>query len=195
LKKEQDMKKAIGILAGLMIVGLSLPALADRGGQSRGGHRAGPAHANQHPQHRNEHARNHAGNDQRQHPQHHPDRDNNPPGPKGGPGTNWENPPRPAGGPGASPDRHLPPIAIRDPGVNAHQHNQQHRVAEGVRSGELTKDETKQLAAEQRAIRQEERAYKSDGVLTREERTDLHQDLNEASKHIYEEKHDAENRR
>ena len=34
------------------------------------------------------------------------DRDHNPPGPRGGPGTNWENPPGPAGGPGASPDRH-----------------------------------------------------------------------------------------
>jgi hypothetical protein len=33
------------------------------------------------------------------------DRDNNPPGPAGGPGTNWENPPGPRGGPGASPDR------------------------------------------------------------------------------------------
>ncbi|MDP6734595.1 MAG: hypothetical protein QF877_17975 [Gammaproteobacteria bacterium] len=32
------------------------------------------------------------------------DRDNNPPGPKGGPGTNWENPPGPKGGPGVSPD-------------------------------------------------------------------------------------------
>jgi uncharacterized membrane protein len=33
------------------------------------------------------------------------DKDNNPPGPKGGPGTNWENPPGAKGGPGASPDR------------------------------------------------------------------------------------------
>jgi thioester reductase-like protein len=31
--------------------------------------------------------------------------DNNPPGPMGGPGTNWENRPGPQGGPGASPDR------------------------------------------------------------------------------------------
>ncbi len=35
------------------------------------------------------------------------DRDGNPPGPAGGPGTSWENPPGPAGGPGASPDRGL----------------------------------------------------------------------------------------
>ena len=33
------------------------------------------------------------------------DRDNNPPGPKGGPGTNWENPLGPRGGPGMGPDR------------------------------------------------------------------------------------------
>ncbi|MFA4991592.1 MAG: hypothetical protein WC569_03330, partial [Candidatus Omnitrophota bacterium] len=33
------------------------------------------------------------------------DRDNNPPGAKGGPGTNWENKPGPAGGPGAGPNR------------------------------------------------------------------------------------------
>jgi hypothetical protein len=32
------------------------------------------------------------------------DRDWNPPGPAGGPGTNWENRPGPSGGPGASPD-------------------------------------------------------------------------------------------
>ncbi len=33
------------------------------------------------------------------------DRDGNPPGRAGGPGTNWENPPGRKGGPGASPDR------------------------------------------------------------------------------------------
>ena len=33
------------------------------------------------------------------------DRDGNPPGRAGGPGTNWENPPGLRGGPGASPDR------------------------------------------------------------------------------------------
>ncbi|MFA5187419.1 MAG: hypothetical protein WC551_13150 [Patescibacteria group bacterium] len=36
------------------------------------------------------------------------DIDNNPPGAKGGAGTNWENPPGPKGGPGASPDRKKP---------------------------------------------------------------------------------------
>lgn len=44
------------------------------------------------------------------------DRDNNPPGPAGGRGTNWENPPGPAGGPGASPDRRRPhPWCVKHP--------------------------------------------------------------------------------
>ena len=53
----------------------------------------------------------------------HPDNDNNPPGPKGGPGTNWENKPGPQGGPGASPNiKHdndnNPPGPKGGPGTN-----------------------------------------------------------------------------
>ena len=80
----------------------------------------------------------------------------------------------------------------RDPGVNQHQHNQQHRIQQGVRSGQLTKEEARALRSEQKAIRQEERAYKADGKLTKEERKDLHQDMNDLSKDIYQEKHDAD---
>ena len=72
------------------------------------------------------------------------------------------------------------------------QHNQHDRNAQGVRSGELTKDEAKGLRAEQRSIRQDERSYKSDGMLTKAESKDLHQDLNASSRSIYNEKHDAE---
>ena len=44
------------------------------------------------------------------------DKDNNPPGKAGGPGTNWENPPGPAGGPGAAPDvKGVPPPDKRPP--------------------------------------------------------------------------------
>jgi len=87
-----------------------------------------------------------------------------------------------------------PPAAVRDPGVNARQRSQHDRIAQGVRSGELTKDEAQGLRAESRSIRQEERQYKSDGTLTRDERKDLHQDLNAASRNIYDEKHDAQTR-
>jgi len=85
-------------------------------------------------------------------------------------------------------------VAMRDPGVNQRQRNEQNRIGQGVRSGELTRDEAKGLRGEQRDIRQEERAYKSDGKLTRDERQDLHQDQNGASRNIYAEKHDDDRR-
>lgn len=82
----------------------------------------------------------------------------------------------------------------RDPGVNARQQNQRQRIQQGVRSGELTRRETGALAREQRDVRQLERAYKSDGKLTRAERVDLHQEQNQASRHINNQKHDAQDR-
>jgi hypothetical protein len=86
------------------------------------------------------------------------------------------------------------PRRTRDPGVNARQHNQQGRIVQGARSGELTRRETGRLVGEQRDIRQLEREYKSDGTLTRDERRDLHQEQNQASRHIYNQKHDAQDR-
>jgi Skp family chaperone for outer membrane proteins len=82
----------------------------------------------------------------------------------------------------------------RDPGVNARQHAQQKRVHQGVHSGQLTKGEAKTLHQEQKALRAEERAYKSDGKLTLQERKDLHQDANQLSKDIYRQKHDGQTR-
>lgn len=83
---------------------------------------------------------------------------------------------------------------VRDPGVNARQQNQRQRIQQGVRSGELTRRETGALVHEQRDVRQLERAYKSDGELTRAERVDLHQEQNQASRDIYNQKHDAQDR-
>lgn len=81
------------------------------------------------------------------------------------------------------------PPAVRDPGVNRRQGNQTARIAGGVKAGELTHGEAEDLRDGRREIRQAEHEYKSDGTLTREERTDLHQDLNQQSKDIYEAKH------
>ena len=81
-----------------------------------------------------------------------------------------------------------------NPGVNARQHTQQGRIQQGVRSGELTPAETKSLKEGEKSLRQEERAYKSDGKLTAAERKDLHQDANKLSRDIYREKHDAQSK-
>lgn len=80
------------------------------------------------------------------------------------------------------------------PGVRARQHNQSHRINQGVNSGELTRGEAHDLREDKRDIRQQKRAAKSDGTVTGEERKDLHKSLNESSQNIYEEKHDAEKR-
>ncbi len=91
-------------------------------------------------------------------------------------------------------DRLATPPATRDPGVNRRQWNQTGRVMQGVRTGELTRDEATELRAENKDIRQLEQDYKQDGVLNKSERQDLHQQLNQQSKEIYEEKHDDESR-
>jgi hypothetical protein len=79
--------------------------------------------------------------------------------------------------------------------VDAREHRQQGRVAQGVSSGQLTRDEAKKLRTQQRDIRAEEKQYRSDGKFTKEERKDVQRDLNQASKDIYKEKHDAETRK
>jgi hypothetical protein len=76
--------------------------------------------------------------------------------------------------------------------INARQYDQRERIIQGVRSGELTREEAQTLRAEQRAIQREEHYYRADGVLTPRERRELQRELNEASQNIYEEKHDAE---
>ncbi|MGH8618583.1 MAG: hypothetical protein ACREUW_12905 [Burkholderiales bacterium] len=76
--------------------------------------------------------------------------------------------------------------------IDHRQFDQGNRIQQGIRSGELTRGEARQLLAEQGAIRQEERLYRSDGTFTRDERREVQQDLNAASRHIYNETHDAQ---
>jgi hypothetical protein len=78
--------------------------------------------------------------------------------------------------------------------VDHRQFDQRNRIEQGIRSGELTRNEARGLFTQQRDIRQEERAYWSDGRLSRNERADLQQDLNAASRNIYNETHDAQER-
>jgi len=80
------------------------------------------------------------------------------------------------------------------PVVTQRQENQNARINEGVKSGELTKREAGKLRAEQRAIRAEKRMAKADGKVTRAERAKLRRDQNKASADIYKEKHDAQKR-
>ncbi|MBI5410041.1 MAG: hypothetical protein HZA14_11800 [Nitrospirae bacterium] len=81
------------------------------------------------------------------------------------------------------------------PVVDKKQENQEQRIEQGIASGELTKKEAVRLEREQAKIEKEEKAFKADGVLTKQERGKLHHDLNKSSRHIYKEKHDGRHRR
>ena len=76
--------------------------------------------------------------------------------------------------------------------VNHRQHRQDKRIAQGIQSGQLTRNEAHTVREQRRAIRTEERAYRADGKFTRAERKDVQQDLNQSSRDIYQQKHDAE---
>jgi len=77
------------------------------------------------------------------------------------------------------------------PVVGERQQNQRERINQGVASGELTKKEAATLRTEQRAIKAEKKAFKADGKVTAAERAKLRRDQNQASRHIYNKKHNA----
>ncbi|MBF0566179.1 MAG: hypothetical protein HQK89_13165 [Nitrospirae bacterium] len=78
---------------------------------------------------------------------------------------------------------------VNDPVVHARERNQQRRIAQGVRSGQLTPKEAAHLEGRQAKIRRDERRMKADGNLTRGERRKLNRELNRSSRKIYNKKH------
>ena len=72
--------------------------------------------------------------------------------------------------------------------------NQHHRIKKGVKSGELTKKETVNLAKDQKEIRRDVRAARADGKVTRSERKSIKQDQRQASRKIYRKKHNNRDR-
>ncbi len=72
--------------------------------------------------------------------------------------------------------------------------NQRQRIAQGVKSGELTKAETKNLVTDQKEIRQDIKAAKADGTVTNDERKDIKKDKRQASRKIARKKHNNRDR-
>ncbi len=81
------------------------------------------------------------------------------------------------------------------PGINARQANERARIRQGVASGELTRTEAARLRNREADIRQDKQAAKADGVVTRDERQDIRKDEKQASRAIYRQKHDGQERR
>lgn len=79
----------------------------------------------------------------------------------------------------------------RTPRVDRREARQHVRIAQGVRSGELTRREALRLRAHQMRIRAMERRAKADGVVTLRERRRLNRALDRESRAIYRLKHNG----
>ena len=75
------------------------------------------------------------------------------------------------------------------PGINKTQKNQQARIQQGIKGGELTKVEARKLELQQAKIQKDKLVAKSDGVVTKKERKHIKKEQMLASKNIYRKKH------
>ncbi len=79
--------------------------------------------------------------------------------------------------------------------VNARERRQERRIHQGVRSGELTRREAGRLQAREARIRVDEAyARRSGGKFTARERARIQREENRASRRIYRQKHDRQDR-
>ena len=77
--------------------------------------------------------------------------------------------------------------------VGQRRENQQDRIAQGVKSGQLTAGETAKLENQQKGINQQVAADRkaNGGTLTASEKKQVNKEQNAASKNIYHKKHNA----
>jgi hypothetical protein len=77
--------------------------------------------------------------------------------------------------------------------IQDRKENQQDRIANGVKSGELTASETANLEKKESSLNQEERDMRKldDGKLSAADKSTLNQQQNQLSKQIYRDKHNS----
>ena len=80
-----------------------------------------------------------------------------------------------------------------DYNINQRKEDQQDRIAQGVKSGQLTAGETSRLEHQEAAINKEERGMRAqdNGHLSKADRKTLHQQQNQESRRIYRDKHNG----
>ncbi len=86
-----------------------------------------------------------------------------------------------------------PSTPATDPSIAQRKENQQDRIAQGIKSGQLTAGETSNLETKEAAINGETRADRAanGGKLTQAEKQQVNQQQNQVSKQIYNDKHNA----
>ena len=87
-----------------------------------------------------------------------------------------------------------PPTTQKEQNVQHRAHAQQTRIANGIKTGELTPAEAAALEKKEQKLNKEATAMKAEdnGKLTAADRAKLEQQQNKLSKQIYQQKHDAQ---
>ncbi len=85
------------------------------------------------------------------------------------------------------------PTPAAKPTINQRKENQQDRIGQGVKSGQLTAGETSHLERQEAGINKEERGMRAqdNGKLTRQDRKTLTAQQNQESRRIKRDKHNA----
>jgi hypothetical protein len=80
-----------------------------------------------------------------------------------------------------------------DHNINQRKTDQQDRIANGVKSGQLTAGETSKLEHQESGINREERGMRAqdNGHLTKQDRQTIHKQQNQESRRIYRDKHNG----
>jgi len=78
------------------------------------------------------------------------------------------------------------------PRVDQRQANQEQRIEQGVKSGQLTTKEAARLEKGQEHVQKVEDKAKADGTVTKKERARIHQAENVQNRHIAKQKHDRQ---
>jgi hypothetical protein len=86
-----------------------------------------------------------------------------------------------------------PTPGAHDYNINQRKVDQQDRIANGVKNGQLTAGQTSRLEHQEAGINKEERGMRAqdNGHLTKTDRKTLHQQQNQESRRIYRDKHNG----
>lgn len=80
------------------------------------------------------------------------------------------------------------------PGIDKRQANQEKRIDQGVKSGQLTDKEAAKLEKRETKLQADKTKAQADGVVTKGERKHLQHEANRDSKAIARQKHDAQHK-
>lgn len=86
-----------------------------------------------------------------------------------------------------------PATTTPPPTINQRKENQQDRIAQGVKSGQLTPTETSKLEHQEAGINKEEKGMRAqdNGHLTKADKALINKQQNQESRRIYRDKHNG----